>query len=436
MCDPSQAPDGTFGRRMAYLLSRYPAISHTFFLNEICELRKLGFVIDVASINTPNWPSDSLPEREAEEQAATLYIKSMSRTRIARLLVALMFTRPEVVLRGIAAALRLAPGNLHATAYAFFYLIEALIVGSWLHQRGHTHLHVHFGGPVATVGMLTSLAWQIPYSLMIHGPDEFYDVDQLYLKNKVANAQFVFCISEYCRSQIMKVSDPKDWSKLHVLRLGVDARLFVPSSSRQENRIREIVCVGRLVPAKGQLVLVRAVASLLSQGYPVRLRLIGDGEDRGRLETLIQQEGLSDSIVLEGALDHQTTRRVLGNADVFALASFAEGLPVALMEAMAMEIPCVSTFIAGIPELIRDGLDGLLVPPSSHEALAEAIKRLVVDIDLRRSLGTSGRQRVLEFYDLHRNMRVLADAFRRQIGIAAAPTLNLSKTEILAAKLR
>jgi colanic acid/amylovoran biosynthesis glycosyltransferase len=398
--------------RLAYLLSSYPAISHTFFLNEITELRKLGFSIDVASINKPAWPPGVPSAQEASALATTFYVKEGKPRHIVSALLKTIITNPSVVARGLRCALKLNGWNLPSTAYALLYLGEALLLGDWLRRRGHPHLHVHFGGPVATVGMLTSIAWRIPYSLMIHGPEEFYDVEKSYLRQKLEQAAFVLCISDYARSQIMKVSDPAHWAKLHVVRLGVDVNRFTPSRGVDRSGTAEIVCIGRLVPAKGHLVLLHAFSELLRRGYRLRLRLIGDGEERGRIETFIAKEKLSDSVILDGALNHEATRLKLGQADIFALASFAEGVPVALMEAMAMGVPCVSTFVAGIPELIRDGVDGLLVPPSSEQLLSAALERLISDKELRQTLARAGRRRVQEFYDLKRNVTLLADVMQ------------------------
>jgi glycosyltransferase involved in cell wall biosynthesis len=311
-------------------------------------------------------------------------------------------------LRGLRVALSLDPFNPGAALYALLYLAEALLLGDWLQRRGHSHLHIHFGGPVATVGMLTALAWKLSYSLMIHGPDEFYDVEKFYLRQKVENARFVLCISDYSRSQVMKVSNPSHWSKLHVVRLGVDLHTFAPVPAGAPSGPLELLCVGRLVAAKGHLVLLRAFADLRRRGHDIRLRLIGNGAGRAEIEAFIAQEKLYDCVILEGALNHEATRQKLMLAGIFVLASFAEGVPVALMEAMAMEIPCVSTFVAGIPELIRGGLDGLLVPPSSATALSAALESLIVDADLRRRLGASARSRVAELYNLEKNTRFLA----------------------------
>jgi glycosyltransferase involved in cell wall biosynthesis len=178
------------------------------------------------------------------------------------------------------------------------------------------------------------------------------------------------------------------------------------SAQPKPDHVLEILCVGRLVPSKGQLILLRACAILHAKGCPIRVRLVGDGPDRKHLEAFAEREKLP--VVFEGAKTHGETRQLLGQADIFALASFAEGVPVALMEAMAMEVPCVSTAIAGIPELIRDGLDGLLVPASSAELLAAALERLSEDPLLRHSLGAAGRKRVLGLYNLPQNVGSLA----------------------------
>jgi colanic acid/amylovoran biosynthesis glycosyltransferase len=401
--------------RLAYLLSSYPAISHTFFLNEITELRKLGFSIDVASINKPTLPPGMPSEQETRALETTFYVKGVNPARILYTLLKIVFMHPAVAARGLRAALKLDGWNLPATTYALFYLAEALLLGDWLLRRGHQHLHVHFGGPVATVGMLTSMAWLVPYSLMIHGPDEFYDVDKFYLRQKVEQAAFVLCISDYTRSQVMKISDPSHWAKLHVQRLGVDLQLFAPSADVDRNEVVEVICVGRFVPAKGHLVLLRSFAHLASKGHNVRLRLIGDGSERVALEAFISRERLEPFVILEGSLSHEATRRKLAQADIFVLASFAEGLPVALMEAMAAEIACVSTFVAGIPELIRDGLDGLLVPASSATALSAALERLLSDADLRHAFGKAGRRRVEDLYNLRENTRLLAERLQEEI---------------------
>jgi colanic acid/amylovoran biosynthesis glycosyltransferase len=226
----------------------------------------------------------------------------------------------------------------------------------------------------------------------------------------VQSAKFIFCISDFCRSQLMRLVDPIHWEKMHVVRQGVDPEVFRPTGHEQaEDKVLEVLCVGRLVASKGQLILLRACDLLLRRGYSFRVSLVGTGPDRKHLEAFAVQKNIP--VIFEGAKSNDEIRRLLDRADVFALASFAEGVPVALMEAMAMEVPCVSTCVAGIPELIRNGLDGLLVPASSAEAMASALGRLMDDPLLRRRLGAAGRRRVEEDYNLAQNVHSLANMF-------------------------
>jgi glycosyltransferase involved in cell wall biosynthesis len=396
--------------RIVYLLSCYPAVSHTFFLSEIQQLKKLGFTVETASINPADRPRSSLPPAEVEEAEHTFYIKSTGVKRAVAIAAKTLLFRPAVLIRGVVAALRLGQLDPSATLYALFYLAEAFVLGDWMRSRRLRHLHIHFCGPVATVGMLASMAWGFSYSLTVHGPDEFYDVEKFYLRQKVEQAKFILCISDFCRSQLMRVVAPEHWNKMHVVRLGIDPDVFVPRLKYSPDRRLEVLCVGRLVPSKGQLILLCACSLLHAQGVFLRVRLVGDGPDRKHLEEFASQ--MKIDVIFEGAKNHDQTRSLLKHADIFALASFAEGVPVALMEAMAMEIPCVSTMIAGIPELIRNGLDGLLVPASSVDALASALRRLADDPLLRSTLASAGRARVLNLYNLPRNVSTLAVCFR------------------------
>jgi glycosyltransferase involved in cell wall biosynthesis len=405
--------------RIAYLLSRYPAISHTFFLKEVLGLKQLGFPIGTCSINAPDRSRDLLTAVEAEEADQTCYIKGGDHWRNISTLLSVFFSHPRVCLRGLRVALSLFTFDVYRCLYLCLYLLEALLLGDWMKRRKLDHLHVHFGGSVATVGFLASHAWGFPYSLTIHGPEEFYDVEHYYLAQKFRDAQFIFCISNFCRSQVMKYCPPSHWKNLHVLRLGVDPEHF-RSQPRTGDPILQIISVGRLTPAKGHIILLQSLVSLLQKGHKIHLTLIGDGSERGLLEDFASRQQLTPHVTLLGALNHDQTRARLALADVFVLPSFAEGVPVALMEAMAMEIPCVSTLIAGIPELIQNEVEGLLVSASSSEELAAAMERLIVSPDLRRQLGSAARAKVMRSYNLNENISRLADAFEQCLSTGRA----------------
>lgn len=397
--------------KVAYLVSRYPSVSHTFIFCEIQALKRLGFDICVASINSPDRSLDQMPADEAADAAETFYVK---RAGAIAALGAILLS-PLSFLRGFCFALSLAGPNLVRVVYHLFYLAEAILVGRWLRRRGMSHLHVHFATEAATVAAIASHAFDVPFSISVHGPDEFDNVERFSLGRKVAAAKFLCCIGDFCRSQLMKQSPPSEWHKFHKIPLGVDPNTFSPSDGSRYVARPKLVCVGRLVPAKGQHCLLEAAGELAASGVEFQLVLVGDGPDRSSLESTVDRLQLRNYVTFTGAINRDCIREQLEHCDCFVLASFAEGIPVALMEAMAMEIACCSTFVAGIPELIRSGTDGLLVPPADTTALVSALQTLIEDPSLRRRLGTSARQRVIKHYNLDTNVERLAELFRKKL---------------------
>jgi colanic acid/amylovoran biosynthesis glycosyltransferase len=402
--------------RIAYLVSTYPAISHTFVLREVKRLRRANFDIRVASINLPDRSANGMTSEEQVESSATFYVKREGIRGSARAHLAVVMKSPKSYFAGLWFALRLAGTDLRRLIFAVFYFVEAVILGHWMESQDLRHLHVHFANAASTVGLIASRTFPIKFSLTVHGPDEFYDAPGLRLAEKIAGASFACCIGQFARSQLMKLSPPEEWGKFEIGPLGVDPQLFSPRPFRAAPNTFEILCVGRLVPAKGQYVLIAAVSRLVKSNPNLRLRLVGDGPDREGLERAIAAANLGRHVVLEGSVNQDRIRDYYRQADIFVLASFAEGVPVVLMEAMAMEIPCVSTFVAGIPELIRSEIDGILVPPSDDHALASAIKRLIDDSSLRHRLGIAARRRVMDKYNLDHNVAHLAEIFADRIG--------------------
>jgi glycosyltransferase involved in cell wall biosynthesis len=278
-----------------------------------------------------------------------------------------------------------------------------------------SHLHVHFANPASTVSLITSKLFPISFSMTVHGPDEFYDVTLNNLPKKVREAEFVICISDYTQSQLMRISSVSEWDKFNVLPLGVDPDIFSPRFEPVRSGPCQILCVGRLVPSKGQHILLAAFAKLVNEGKNARLHLIGGGPDKLSLEKKIQELGIHKLVSINGALNPRQVVEAYQYADVFALSSFAEGLPIVLMEAMSMEIPCVATCINGIPELVRHNVEGLLVAPSNVEQLSQILELLIEDIELRKRLGKAGRQRILEKFNLEENVIRLYQLFKTHI---------------------
>lgn len=401
---------------IAYLTSQYPMLSMSFVLREVIALRELGMRIDVVSINLPDRPVERLTAEEAIEAKNAYHLKGHGLAGAGMAVVKTLATNFSGFWRGVGLAFRLAGLDIKRLFYHAMYFAEALMVGVWMRRKGLRHVHVHLGSQGATVGMYVKHIFGVGFSITVHGPDEFYDAEGQYLTEKVAAADFICCISFFCRSQLMKFSPYAQWDKLIVARLGVDTGNFVPPPSRPARDTCAIVSVGRLVPAKGQHQLVDAVGRLAAEGKKVRLHLVGAGPDDASLRAQVARLADPSVVLFEGAVNHDRIRALYEAADVFCIPSFAEGIPIVLMEAMAMELPCVTTHITGIPELIRTGVDGLLVAPSDLDGLTDALATLVDDAGLRERLGKSGRARVLEQYDLGRNIPRLAEIFAERLG--------------------
>ena len=397
-------------QKVAYLASEYPGISHTFILREIQALREQGLTVETASIRQPT-SLEKMPAAEREEAAQSIYIKSTPLLQVVAMHWLLLRTGPVAYLKMLHATWRVYRDGVRNLVKAVGYLAEAGILLDWMHRQKLRHLHVHFANPAATVAMLAASYETIEYSLSIHGPDVFYNVDKNLLPQKIAGARFVRCISHYCRSQVLRLVPSSLWDRCQVVRCGIDPVAFSPRPD-PDNSVTELLCLGRLVPAKGQHVLLQACGLLKQRGTAFHLTLVGDGEDRLSLQAQVQSLALEQEIDFAGAVGSDQVHSFYDRADLFVLASFAEGVPVVLMEAMAKEVASVSTRITGIPELIEDGRDGVLVAPADALELADNLQQLIDDSALRKQLGAAGRVRVINDYDLKTNSRALSDLFK------------------------
>ncbi len=406
---------GDMKLRIAYLVSRYPAISHTFILREVLALRRRGFEIHTASINPPNCAPEGLTDEELHEVETTFYIKSVAVPRILAALLGQMFLSPLRFFAGFLYALRIAGSDLRAMLFSVFYFGEAVLLSAWMRRKGLSHVHVHFATPAATVALIATRIAKIEFSVTVHGPDEFYEAGRYQLAEKLRRAQFVCAIGQYCRSQLMKLSAQEHWHKFEISPLGVDPEVFSPVQHKRVAGQFRILCVGRLVSAKGQAILLEAVSQLLRNRQNVFLTLVGDGPDRAGLERFASGLGIAAHVRFAGSVNQDSIRLLYGQSDAFVLPSFAEGIPVVLMEAMAMGIPCISTTITGIPELIVSGREGILVPPSDVALLAGAIMLLNDAPALAARIAARGRDKVHRAYNLDTNIDKLAAIFQRRL---------------------
>ena len=372
-------------------------------------LRSLGFDIHVIAIRGADRPDQAMTDVERAERDRTFTVLPFG-THFLSAHIATALRNPAAYLKGLLLALKLGGFNLRSGLFHVIYFSEAVVAGRAARQAGFRHLHSHFS---STVGLIASRIFGLQFSITLHGPDEFRDAAGFGMREKVANSAFISTISQYARSQIMLASDPEDWPRIEICRLGVDPAVFLPGPERPEPVVFQVICVGRLAPVKAQRILIQACARLVSAGWQLQLHLVGSGPDAVSLRRFVESSGMGRKVVFEGPRNQDEVIALYRNADVFALASFGEGVPVVLMEAMAMEIPCVATWVNGIPELIRNNEEGLLVAPSDVEGLSRAIERLLQNRDLRLHLGRAGRRRVLQDYDLQKNTAALAAVFRK-----------------------
>lgn len=396
--------------KIAYLASEYPGISHTFIFREIHSLREMGFDVKTASIRTPDH-LDKMTGKEKQDAKETLYIKNSSYFLVLMVHLFMLVRSPSRYLRMFREALALCRKGPRSVLKGLAYFAEAGILLHWMHKNKVNHVHVHFGNPAATVAMIAESYDTVTYSMSIHGPDVFYNVDPNLLEEKVKRASAIRCISHYCQSQLMRLVSHELWSRFHIVRCGINPDIFLPRPEPNGDT-SEILCVGRLVPAKGQHILLEACGLLKDRGVNFHLTYVGGGEDRRSLEALSTQLGINEQVTFTGAVGQDEVHQYYDKANIFVLASFAEGVPVVLMEAMAKEIVSVSTRITGIPELIDDDQDGVLVAPSDVDGMADRLQALLVNRELRHRLGVNGRKKVLDKYDLNKNCRLMANFFR------------------------
>ncbi len=395
--------------KLAYLLSEYPTLGHTYLLREVRQLRAMGWDIQTISVRRPGARPSPLAPPETEELHVTWYIVGSGiADHIASHLTTLL-TRPLGYLRGLGTAHRIARFHPRHAALALAYFAEAVWLGHRLKKAEITHVHSVYS---TTVALILWNIFDVHLSMTLHGPAEFTDPVGFAIEEKVRAAELVCSISYFGRSQIMLWSSPKDWHKLQVTPLGVDATGWEPAPFRERPSPFELIGAGRLVDIKGFPLLLDAIAELRKQGRDVRLTVAGDGPARQSLEAQAQRLGVADRVVFAGWKNQDDLRAMYRQSDAFVMSSFAEGVPVVLMEAMATGLPCVAPRINGIPELIRDGIDGLLFTASDVAELAAATGRLMDDSEMRRRMAESSRSRVADKYDLHKNVDRLAGVLK------------------------
>lgn len=391
--------------RLAYLCNLYPAVPHSFVRREIEAVEAAGNEVHRFSLRPAR--RDLKDPADLRELPITEAVLAQG---VAHLLIAwlgLVVTRPGRSLAAIRAVLRLSGPGLKSKIRHIAYLLEAAWLARRLQQLGVEHLHAHFGTNPAAVALLARQLGGPPFSFTVHGPDEFDAPLALGLRTKIEAASFVAAISSYGRSQLMRWSSPDQWAKIAVVRCGLDESFIDAEPREVDASSREFVCVARLSAQKGLSLLLAACEQLHLDGVAFKLTIIGDGEMRSEIEDDIRRRRIGDCISLEGVRSAAEIRDYLARARAFVLPSFAEGLPVVLMEALALGRPVITTAIAGIPELVDEHC-GWLIPAGSEEALVKAMKSsLAASPEELDKKGRTGRDRTRSMHNARANARHL-----------------------------
>lgn len=405
--------------RVAYVLSLYPTLSGTFIEREVTALRALGVEVLTISVNSPT-AQDLLSQRHRDEQGRTRYVKALGWRRIVAAVFAIALRHPWRFARVAGFAMRTGGLDVREIAWRAFYLAEAVVVLGICRRADIRHLHAHFGHGAAFVAWFASELGravepkvQRTWSFTVHGWLEFLNERAESMRSKIEAADLTVAISDHTRSQLMRSSDPAVWPRIERVHCSVDIERFgfAPRSAGQGRAV--ILTVARMAPEKGHLVLLDAVRQLVDRGRDVELLLAGAGPFRDTVVAQVSALGLDGRVHFLGAVGQDDLVELLDRADVFVLPSFAEGLPVALMESLARGVPAVATALAGIPELIEDRVTGRLVAPARPDALADAVEDLLDDDALRIRVQTAGRRRIEAEFTAQRNARCLADALWR-----------------------
>ena len=382
--------------KIFYFTNQYPAVSHTFIKREILELERRGHEIIRLTIRKSR---DALvdPSDRDEEQRTLALLQTPPFTLLTGLIRTIIF-KPVCFFSALITMLRLNKVNDRSLLTHLAYLAEAVLLSDLCKTYQIRHIHTHFGTNSAAVALLSKILCGVTYSLTIHGPEEFDGPVALSLREKVGAASFVIAISHFAKAQLQRWTDPKDWNKIHVVRCTVDDVFFQEAQPIPLNAV-SIICVGRLSAQKGQFVLIEAFARVVNSGKNIKLILAGDGELRPAIEQSILEHQLKEHVEITGWISGNRVRHLLRSVRGLVLPSFAEGLPVVIMEAMAMGRPVISTFVAGIPELVHDGTNGWLVPAGDVDALVDAINR-IADTSVEQ-LNTMGQCGISAAYENH-----------------------------------
>jgi colanic acid/amylovoran biosynthesis glycosyltransferase len=384
--------------KVAYIVNQYPKVSHSFIRREILAVERYG--ISVLRIAMRGWDATVVDPADESERNSTRHVLQRGAWVLLRSLLVMFVKSPSRFIRTFLVANRMSLVSDQSIIRHWIYFAEACVVAEWVLDFGATHLHAHFGTNSTDVAMLASSLTGIPYSFTAHGSAEIDRARSIALKDKIEGAAFVAAVCSFGRSQLYRWVGHEHWSKIHVVPCGLDEKFLEPPP-QPYNDSASLVCVGRLSIEKGHFLLLDALRLVLDAGYRCELVLAGDGELRGAIEKRIARLQLPDHVRITGWISGEQVREEILRARALVLPSFIEGLPVVIMEAMAMSRPVIATYVGGIPELVLNDETGWLVPAGDVNSLARAMQdSLSASPEALTRMGQQGRARVLQRHDI------------------------------------
>jgi colanic acid/amylovoran biosynthesis glycosyltransferase len=402
---------------IAYISQIFPGLTVTFIYREVLALRDVGFDIATFAIWKPNMNKISAESKHLVD--GSFYVFPISWSKFIAAHLYFFLTRPIKYIGTLFFVLTRRGESTKNRGRTFIHFFEAIYLALDVKRQGIRHIHAHFTVSAATIALVIARMLDISFSFTAHNN---IFTDRLILKEKLKAAKFILAISEYSRDFLLQLLPEENLQdKSHIVHCGISPDDFSPPTHKAKNQQPLIFSLSQLVERKGLPVLVEACKILDERGYDFQCLIAGDGPQRPLLEELITKYQIQDKVQLVGVIFQEQLTGYLDRADMFVLPCLTtssgdrDGIPVVLMESMAMEIPTISTYVSGIPELIEDGQSGLLVKEKDAVALADAMQRLLEDDELKQRLGKNGRQKVVREFNVYENAAQLATLFQRYL---------------------
>ena len=397
--------------RVTYIINQYPKVSHTFIRREILALERLG--IEVQRIAMRGWSDRQIDADDVKEQSKTQYVLKQGAFLLCVSALKILLSKPGAFFTAIKLAFKMSIKADRSMIYHLIYLLEACQALEWSTKFGATHIHAHFGTNPSEVAMLMGVLGNRPYSFTVHGPEEFDRPRFLKIADKIDRSKFVVAISSFGKSQLQRWVDYAQWQKIKIVHCGLESSFYQIDTTDFPTK-PQLVCVGRICEQKGQLLLIEAAKKLADLHVDFELVLAGDGEMRQEAEALIEQYALQSKIKITGWISSEAVRKLILNSQVLVLPSFAEGLPVVIMEAMALKRPVISTYIAGIPELVKHQENGWLCVAGDVEDLTQTMQNaLSTPIERLQEMGNAAHITAIARHNIDIEAAKLASYFRQ-----------------------